>query len=148
MIPDFVEIGGPWKVLPPGIHYATLKEIKDLFATNDHRKYLFSGFARAVKALRQAGCQKIFLDGSFITEKSFPGDYDVCWDPIGVDSTKIHPVFLDFSNKRKKQKKIFYGEFFPSTASADGKKFFLDYFQVDKHTGSAKGIICLKFPKS
>jgi len=148
MIPDFVAIGGPWKVLPPGVHYATLKEVKDHFATNDKREQLFLGFARAVKFLRQAGCQKIFLDGSFITEKTIPGDYDVCWDPTGVDDKKIHPVFLDFSDKRKNQKRMFYGEFFPSTVLADGKNIFLDYFQVDKYTGEAKGIICLKIQKS
>ena len=148
MIPDFVDVGGPWKVLPPGVHDATLKEVETLFATSEHRKRLFSGFREGVMALRKAGCRKIFLDGSFITEKPIPADYDVCWDDIGVDTAKLDPVFFDFRNKRKKQKDRFHGEFFPANLLADGKHFFFDFFQIDKYTGNTKGVICIKFPKS
>ena len=147
MIPDFVDIGGPWKVLLLGVHIATLKEIEGRFATSDHRKHLFSGFRSGVMAFRRAGCRKIYLDGSFVTEKPIPGDYDVCWDPVGVNTAKLEPVLLDFSDKRKKQKACFHGEFFPADYLADGKHFFLDYFQIDKYTGNTKGIICIKFPK-
>jgi hypothetical protein len=148
MIPDFVDIGGPWKVLPPGVHDATLEEIEDRFAISDHRKHLFEGFKRAVLALRKAGCRKIFLDGSFITEKSIPGDFDVCWDTTGVDTIKLDPIFLDFSARRKKQKEFFYGEFFPANWLADGQHFFFDYFQIDKYTQNAKGIICVDFSEN
>jgi hypothetical protein len=148
MIPDFVDVGGPWKVLPPGVHDATLKEVETRFAISEHRKHLFSGFKEGVMALRKAGCRKIFLDGSFITEKPLPADYDVCWDNTGVDPAKIDPVFLDFKDKRKKQKEHFRGEFFPTGCLADGKHFFFDFFQIDKYTGNTKGVICIKFPKS
>jgi hypothetical protein len=47
------------------------------------------GFKEAVKALRKAGCRKVFLDGSFITEKPIPGDFDVCWDCTEVDDSKL-----------------------------------------------------------
>ena len=147
MIPDFIGIGGPWKVLPPGVHKSTLKEIEGRFATSDHRKHLFAGFKNGVIALQKAGCRKIYLDGSFITEKSIPGDFDVCWDRIGVDDKKLDPVFYDFKDKRKKQKERFYGEFFPMHLFADRTHVFLDYFQIDKYTGNAKGIICIKFSK-
>ena len=146
MIPKFVDIGGPWNVLPPGVHDATIKEVEARFATSDHRKHLFSGFRNGVMALRKAGCRKVFLDGSFITEKPVPGDFDVCWDSTGVDPAKLDPVFLDFSDRRKKQKGHFHGEFFPANLLADEKHFFLDYFQIDKYTGNTKGIICINFP--
>ena len=146
MIPDFVDIGGPWKVLPPIVHEATLEEVETRFATSDHRKRLFSGFRDGVMALCKAGCRKIFLDGSFITEKPMPCDFDVCWDDRGIDDTKLDPIFCDFKDKRKKQKSRFYGEFFPASSLADGVHTFLDYFQADKDTGSAKGIICINFP--
>jgi hypothetical protein len=150
VIPDFVDvdIGGLWKVLPPGVHDATLEEVESRFATSERRKRLFSGFREGVMALRKAGCRKIFLDGSFITEKPVPADFDVCWDPMGVDIVKLDPVFLDFSDGRRKQKEHFHGEFFPASLLADGKHFFFDFFQIDKYTGNAKGIICIKFPKS
>lgn len=148
MIPDFVDIGGLWKVLPPGVHDATLEEVETRFASSDHRKRLFAGFKEGITALRKAGCREIFLDGSFITEKPIPGDFDVCWDPIGVDDTKLDPVFSDFNDKRKKQRERFHGEFFPTHLPADGKHIFLDFFQIDKDTENAKGIICIKFQKS
>jgi hypothetical protein len=148
MIPDFVDIGAPWKVLPHGVHNATLEEVETRFATSEHRKHLFSGFKSGVMALRKAGCRKIFLDGSFITEKPIPADFDVCWDSMGVDTAKLNPVFLDFSEGRKKQKEQFCGEFFPANLLVDGKHFFFDFFQIDKYTGNTKGIICIKFQKS
>jgi len=148
MIPDFVDIGGPWKVLPPGVHNATLKEVETRFATSDYRKLLYSGFKNGVTALHKTGCRKIFLDGSFITEKPMPADFDVCWDPIGVDIAKLDPVFLDFSDGRKKQKECFHGEFFPTSGLADRKRFFFDFFQIDKYTGNAKGIVCISFSKN
>jgi len=148
VIPDFVDIGGLWKVLPPGVHDATLEEVETRFALSDHRKRLFAGFKEGVLALRKAGCRKIFLDGSFVTEKPIPYDFDVCWYTMGVDIAKLNPVFLDFSDNRKKQKERFRGEFFPSNCLADGKHLFLDFFQIDKATGNAKGMICIKFQKS
>ncbi len=146
MIPNFVSVGGVWRVLPPGIHNATIKEIENGFATNKHRENLFDGFVRGTKALLKAGCKGIFLDGSFISEKPIPGDFDVCWDPVGVDDRKLDPVLLDFSHGRRNQKRKFGGEFFPSSAMADGKSVFLDYFQEDKHSGKKKGIIHVLFP--
>ena len=148
VIPDFVDIGGLWKVLPPGVHDATLEEVEARFASSEHRKRLFAGFKEGVIALRKAGCQKIFLDGSFITRKPIPCDFDVCWDPMGVDIAKLNPVFLDFSDRRKKQRECFHGEFFPASYLADGRHFFFDFFQIDKYTGNAKGIICVHFSKN
>jgi hypothetical protein len=148
MIPDFVDIGSLWKVLPPGVYKATIKEIEARFAISDYRKHLFLGLQEGVRALRNAGCRIIFLDGSFITEKHIPKDYDVCWDPRGVDITKLDPVFLDFSNMRKKQKERFYGEFFPTSAIANGVNIFSDYFQRDKYTGKLKGIIRIILQKN
>ena len=141
VIPKSVDLGGVWNVLPPGIHTATLDEIEQRFATNEKRRELFDGFCRAVHALRQAGCGVIFLDGSFITDKPEPGDFDVCWEPAGVDPKKLDSIFLDFSQRRKNQKDKYGGEFFPSSAKADRVSAFLDFFQTDRDTGLAKGII-------
>ncbi len=147
MIPSLVSIGGPWKVLPPGEHKATMKEIKIRYATTACRKHLYRGLQEGVNALRYAGCCSILLDGSFVTEKPNPGDYDVCWDPIGVDDTMLDPVFFDFDNNRKNQKDRYHGEFFPANALADKTTFFPDFFQRDKYTGKLKGIIRISLRK-
>ena len=148
MIPGLVDIGGPWRVLPPGVHNATIEEVEKRFATSDIRKRIFSGFKNGVDALRKAGCRQIFLDGSFVMEKPIPGDFDACWDPAGVDVKKLEPVLLDFSDMRKKQKDCFHGEFFPANLAADGTNVFLDFFQTDRYTGKEKGIIRILLSKN
>lgn len=145
MIPVLININGAWDVLPPGIHDATLSEIENRFATNDKRKRLFDGFKKGVKFLTTAGCSNIFLDGSFVTAKPEPWDYDVCWNPVGVDVNKLDPVLLDFRNGRKNQKLKFLGEFFPSSSRANGQSTFMDFFQTDRYTGRKKGIIRVLF---
>ena len=144
MIPEFVDIGAAWRVLPPGIHEANLREVGQRFATNDHRGLLFDGFRRALKTLRKAGCRSVFLDGSFVSEKAEPGDYDVCWDTSGVQDSQLDPVFLDFSHGRKAQKDKYGGEFFPANDLADGSSVFLHYFQTDRDTGRPKGIVLIR----
>ena len=141
MIPDLVDIGSPWPVLPPGVHDATMDEIERRFATNDRRRRLFAGLQKGVDALREAGCKTIYLDGSFVTGKPQPEDFDACWDTKGVDDTRLDPVLLDFDNKREKQKRTFGGEFFPSGALAAGQRTFVEFFQMDSYTGDTKGII-------
>lgn len=141
MVPGFVDVGGPWRVLPPGIHDATVVEIEERFATNTARKRLFDGLFRALSALRSAGCKLVYLDGSFVSGKPTPGDFDACWESIGVDVKKLDPVFLNFTNKRQAQKQKYYGELFVASGLATANCVFLDFFQVDKYTGKAKGII-------
>ena len=141
MIPEFVDIGAPWLVLPMGIHTATLKDVEARFATNERRKKLFRGLVKACEALRKAGCTAVYLDGSYVTDLPHPGDYDVCWNTLHVDVSKLDKVFLERS--RKNQKAKYGGEFFPSSALADGSHRFIQFFQTDKETGLEKGIICI-----
>lgn len=144
MIPALVDIGAPWKVLPSGLHEASLDEVEARFGTDPHRKRLCDGFRRGCEALRSAGCRVVYLDGSYATEKPVPRDFDVCWDPDGVDLAKLDPVLLDFSDMRATQKRKYGGEFFPAIASADSSRIFLEYFQVEKTTGLRKGLILVR----
>jgi len=141
MIPEFVDIDSVWNVLPPGIHDASLAEIEQRFASNEKRKLLYQGFKEGVKSLEGAGCKAVFLDGSFVSDKTYPGDFDACWEQAGVDDSKLDPVLLDFDDWRKNQKLKYHGEFFPSTAEAYLGITYLDMFQIDRHNGEAKGII-------
>jgi len=138
MIPEFDEEG----LLPPGIHRANWDEIVSRYATTTHRRELLDGLLDALRCLRSAGCTSAYLDGSFVTEKEHPGDFDACWDSAGVDAGLLDPELLDFTNARAAQKARYGGELFPveSAAEPDGTTF-LDYFQRDRETGRAKGII-------
>jgi hypothetical protein len=142
MIPALISLpGAPWDVLPPGLHVATLDEIRVSFAINVRRRELFDGLILASASLSSAGCSRIHLDGSYVTGKPIPGDYDACWDPAGVDPKRLDPVFRDFSNHRAAQKAKFKGEFFPSSMRNTPTQPFLDFFQTERFTGMRKGII-------
>ena len=141
VLPELIDVGGPWKVLPPGIHDASLSEVKTQFATNPNRQRLFQGFAAGFAALQRARSKEILLDGSFVTDKPSPGDFDCCWNSSGIDVSKLGPVFLDFTDKRAAQKKKYGGEFFPFGLGVGATDFFLNFFQKDKHTGKTKGIL-------
>jgi hypothetical protein len=113
-----------------------------MFATNAWRRELFDGLVLAAGKLRSAGCTTIYLDGSYVTGKPKPRDFDACWDPSGVDRSKLDPLFLDFRNRRASQKGAFRGEFFPSSMMCvDVGQTFVDFFQLDRFTGKQKGII-------
>jgi hypothetical protein len=143
MIPQLIDLGGaaPWPVLPAGVHDATLDEIEQRFATTPHRQWLFGGFRRVVEALARAGCRTVFLDGSFITAKPHPGDFDGIWDLDGVDPTALDPVLLDFDNKRAAQKAKYFGEMF--LVQLPHQPGLLPFFQKEKTTDLPKGIIRL-----
>ena len=36
----------------------------------------------------------VYVDGSFVTEKETPGDFDACWEMDGIDPIKLDPIFL------------------------------------------------------
>lgn len=131
-------------MLPPGIHDATLREVEDKFATTSYRRVLFGGFRRAVEALRRAGCSMVYLDGSFVTGKPEPGDFDACWDASGVDARRLDTVLLDFSHRRRAQKDAYKGELFPANVRATANSAFIDFFQTDRHTGKQKGILRIR----
>src|SRR3546814_20212696 len=105
MIPAFVSIPDvPFGVLPPGLHWSTMKELQERFAVNDRRRWLFEGIAEVESSLRYAGCRRMYIDGSYVTGKEDPNDFDGCWDPAGVVAAKLDPVLLDFSNGRAAQR--------------------------------------------
>lgn len=145
MIPQLVHLpNSPWMVLPPGIHAASLIEIRDSFATNAWRRDLFRGLVVAAAKLRSAGCSQVYLDGSYVTGKPRPRDFDACWDPSGVDRKKLDDVFLELGNGRAAQKKRFKGEFFPASPTGQNvSSAILEFFQKDRFSGRRKGILLI-----
>ncbi|HAL47944.1 MAG: hypothetical protein FI707_12410 [SAR202 cluster bacterium] len=140
MIPPFQNDGN----LPPGIHWATWDEIVASFGATAWRQALLNGLKAALEEFRRSGCQTFYIDGSFVTEKDDPGDFDACWENAGVDPTVLDPVLLTFDRGRATQKAKYRGEMFPASAEAiPGGRTFFEFFQIDKDTGDPKGIIAL-----
>jgi hypothetical protein len=103
----------------------------------------------ALEVLKRAGCSRVYIDGSFVTVKLEPRDYDACWDIDGVNVEALDSVFLDFSKGRRAQKRKYLGEFFPAQLpeGASGR-MFLEFFQTDKATGRSKGIVGLNLQEA
>ncbi len=125
------------------------KDVRRFFGATALRRRLLDGLEAALASLKSGGCRRVYLDGSFVTDKevalgSPPNDYGGCWDISGVDPAKLDPVLLDFSRGRAAQKAKFFGELFPAqTPEGVTGRTFLEFFQINKQTGKPKGIIAI-----
>ena len=126
--------------LPSGEHVASWVEIVDRFGWTSWRRGLLDGLSEAASLLAVAGCRKIWLNGSFVTAKDTPGDFDAVWDDSGVDESGLDPVFFDLARGRKAQKMRFGGELFPNWVNPSSDSLFSEFFQHDR-TGRQKGIV-------
>lgn len=128
MIPPFDERGN----LPPGIHLARWAEILERFGENQWRRELLDGVGRAAHELRGAGCRRVWLDGSFVTDKEFPADFDLCYELVSTQVDLLRPQLLD----RRTAKAVYGGDILPTHPPLS----FLDFFQRDRD-GRPKGIV-------
>lgn len=138
-IPSFNKSGE----LVAGEHQVTLNEIeKALGLSSERRKNLMRGLRNAVSNLKKAGVKTIWVDGSFVTDKSEPNDIDGCWEYTNsVDHKALDKVFLESREKMKKK----YGlDFFISNIIEGRSNLpFPKFFQVNRE-GKAKGILVVK----
>jgi len=96
-------------------------------------------------ALGASGCSCVWLNGSFVTAKEEPGDFDAVWSPSGVDRLRLGQEageILDFSDRRAAQKARFGGEFFPNVVEGASGTQFAAFFQTDRD-GTSKGIVVI-----
>ena len=113
------------------------------FGYTQWRSELLDGLKVALQSLRAAGCRKVYLDGSFVTAKERPGDFDACWEAQGVDGDLLDEELLEFANGRAAQKAKYGGELFPAEWGADESRTpFRAFFQQDPE-GIPKGIITI-----
>ena len=82
------------------------------------------------------------VNGSFVTAKEEPGDFDACWDPEGVNLDALDPVLLDMSGRRVAQKARFGGELLPNVVEAGSGLSFVEFFQNERDT-TRKGIVMI-----
>ena len=72
-----------------------------------------------MESLRRAGCRIFYIDGSFVTSKESPNDFDACWEEAGVEPELLDPVLLRFDAGRAEQKARYLGELFPASIGSD-----------------------------
>ena len=141
LIAEFDEFGN----LPPGVHAATWDKIMQRFGQTERRKRMLEGLRMALPIFKRAGCVYVYLDGSFVTSRQEPQDYNCCWETTGVNLELIKDKsLLDTSVKgRTKQKLLYGGEFWPNSRALNdiGRSSF-SFFQQDRE-GRRKGIIAI-----
>lgn len=142
MLPPFDDEGN----LPAGEHLASWLEFTSRFDLNPRRHRLLGGLTLALQALREAGCARVFVDGSFVTDKPEPGDIDLAYDTARLNwivLAQLEPALIDLSNGRAAQKRKFGCECFPAEWAADlNGEPFRSFFQRDRE-GRRKGIVIL-----
>ena len=116
------------------------------FGFNKIRKTLIEGLKLGIEHLKDCGCKNLYIDGSFVTKKEIPSDFDACWDEDGVDLAKLissYPTIVNFDEGRKYQKLLYGGEFFLMNTKASPYDTFINFFQKDRD-GNKKGIVNIK----
>lgn len=95
--------------LPAGIHWAEWAEFEARFGQTAYRRSILAGLRQGIEQLKAAGCEAVYVDGSFVTAKPQPGDFDACWDVTNVNPSVLDPVFLDFANHSPVSRGVFSG---------------------------------------
>ncbi len=133
--------------LVPGVHAVSWDEFVSEFGFNSHRLSLIEGLKKAIDDLKSAGCKRIYVDGSFVSKKVTPNDYDACWEHAGMDMEKLYndyPIFFDVRPPRANQKKYYKGELFIAAAVAklNPITMYINFFQSDRED-KPKGVISI-----
>ena len=139
VIPD---LGPKTGYLPPSIHDARWCDVVDHFGGNSRRERLLVALLTAFRNLAAAGSRELLLDGSFVTAKALPGDYDATWETAGVNLNRLDPVLLDLAHPRAAMKAKYLGDLFPASVQAAPGVLFRDFFLTDRN-GVEKGVVLI-----
>jgi len=135
--------------LPPGIHPAIWTTVAERFGRTAARRRAVRRASAAARLLAAAGCRRIWLAGSFVTDSEGrearpPRDIDVGWEIADVDlaalarlDPALDPLHSDYAAQRQR-----YGaECFAIAAPVSlGQR---DFFQHDRG-GRRQGIVVVE----
>jgi hypothetical protein len=130
-MPPFTDRGN----LPPGIWPMSWSELWAVYGYNNRRANLLSGLRLLLIWLDRAGCDSIYLGGSFITDRERPNDIDGCFDGMTIDLSLLDPVFQDID-----EQKIRFG----CELRIDFMSQLQGFLQKDRD-GNPIGIVALQF---
>lgn len=86
-------------------------EFKLLFGLNESRIEKIERLLIFLKIFNSFGCTNVYIVGSFVSNKEYPGDIDLCVDTTGLDYSKFfnqYPEFLQTTGivKIKKEHRV------------------------------------------
>ncbi|MBS1055022.1 DUF6932 family protein [Gluconobacter kondonii] len=143
MIPPFETDTGVG-FLPEGIHHADWEEFESRFRCSVRRRKILKRIILFSTMMKKAGCKKIYIDGSFVTDKRHPNDWDGCFCTCGLNYDYLDPILLDLGKNRSNIQDKYMCDIFPDNClEGESGMLFLDFFQQKKGSFSKKGIILL-----
>ena len=92
--------------------------------------------------IKRAGGSKIYVDGSFVTGKKIPGDWDGCYCNCEIDQSLLDPIILEY-NRIKIKNKYMCDIFADDCIETSSGVLFVDFFQEIRGDSMKKGIILL-----
>ncbi len=95
--------------------------------------------------MENCGIKRVYVDGSFVTNKDRPGDIDGCYDvPPGANLGQMYPIWPWTPANRAISKTMFGVELAPSRlpATRSGEPY-LSFFQSDE-LGNPRGIVLIE----
>jgi hypothetical protein len=145
-IPDFTPDG----FLPPGVHDASVEEIRSRFGTfqgSDRRPRLVEKLEQLLAEARQTGLVvAVIVDGSFVTATPKPDDIDLILlvRPGHDFSADLRPPEYNVLSRRRVRKR--YG--FDMMIAADGSELAAEYVkffaQVRERRDARKGMVSVR----
>jgi hypothetical protein len=144
MIPRFTDEG----LLPPGIHETDLEDLREKMGWSRKRSALLEGIEEALELIAACGVVRVYLDGSFVTDKDRPNDIDGCYDlaehVTAEDLGRLAPIFPPNPSNRAEAKRRFGVDLFPAAAMELGSgQPFLRFFQTDRE-GRERGVLSVE----
>ena len=131
--------------LEPGEYVVTLEEIEAQYGQSPlQRQKLMRGLKAAAVKLQAAGVKKLWVDGSFITDKLRPNDIDGCWEyQDGIDISLLIDDFLHRDSRKIVRERYGLDFFIAQVIEAGSGKPFPRFFQTSRN-GQAKGILIVQ----
>lgn len=130
-MPPFTDRG----YLPPGTWPMVWSDFWNVYGYNNRRANLLAGLRLALILLANAGCDSVYIGGSFVTDRERPNDIDGCFDGMAIDLNSLDPVFQDHQQQQAR---------FRCELRIDFMSQIEGFLQKDRE-GHPIGIIALSF---
>ncbi len=111
----------------------------EVFGWNEHRRGPSVQVYEALVILRRPGSVKVWVNGSFTTDKATPADVDVLY-ALGVRLIELHPLFRDERLETKVARKSVYGGDY--RAVYEDERALFNLFATDR-SDVPKGMVVL-----
>lgn len=131
-------------LLPQGIHTTTWENFQKEFGFTPCRKELLKGLHKVFFLLTECGCEALYIDGSMVTDKPEPDDWDACFKGSKEAIERLKQtdpdLVLDDFAKRERQKAKYGGELYPADVYAEKDSNYIEFFQHVKGSKRKKAL--------